>query len=412
MSGWQARLRLGRIITIFMMWSLLFIATVQAMPAQVMIIRHAEKYEDRAKIHLNPRGLTRAMAFAQFFQTDPRFLEYGLPAAIIAQKPSQKKRSVRCEETVEPLAQVLGQKVINRFAYGETEELANWLRAGAEWDSRSVLICAQHQDILPLAKALGVPQVRQVVWPHETYDRVWLIDFSPKDGTVTSFRDIPQCLLFGDSFQMVSSAEQPGTLNFSQTYRETSSGSATESVPETIWRCRIIAEIRGDFSRFDDDTIPMLRLGGFTFGYYATTLGKLRQNKDAEVKTDAVAGSGSMRYNYNATMDGIEQTYAWVSFAWDKECLKVEFQAEVDETKLTPDLNMPVELHLERSDGTITGVTNCYLAFGDKRFHAPAGLPYRGAATKSRDASNNEVYDVAVGEENGVLVEKRYLPEL
>jgi len=101
-----------------------------------------------------------------------------------------------------------------------------------------------------------------------------------------------------------------------------------------------------------------------------------------------------------------------VSFAWDKECLKVEFQAEVDETKLTPDLNMPVEFHLERSDGTMTGVTNCYLAFGDKRFHAPAGLPYRGAVTKSRDASNNEVYDVAVGEENGVLVEKRYLPEL
>ena len=96
MSGWQARLRLGPIISIFMMWSLSFIASVQAMPAQVMIIRHAEKYEDRAKIHLNPRGLTRAMAFAQFFQTDPRVLEYGLPASHYCPKtyPEEKIGSV------------------------------------------------------------------------------------------------------------------------------------------------------------------------------------------------------------------------------------------------------------------------------------------------------------------------------
>ncbi|MEI8183550.1 MAG: histidine phosphatase family protein [Desulfomonile sp.] len=411
MFAWQAWMRLGRIITIFMVWSLWFVVTVQAIPAQVMIIRHAEKYEDRGKIHLNPRGLTRAKALAQFFQTDPRVLEYGLPAAIIAQIPSKKKKSVRCEETVEPLVQAMAQNVINRFAYGEVAELADWLRAGREWDSRSVLICAQHLDIVPLAKALGVPNVRQVVWPHETYDRVWLIEFSPKNGTVTSFRDIPQSLLFGDSFQDTSSLEQYGTLSFSQTYREISDGSATGEVPKTTWRCRATAEVRGDFSRFDDDTIPMLRLGGFTFGYYATTLRKLRQHKDAEVKTDAAAGSGMVQYKYKAAVDGVEQTYAWVSLTWDKEVFKAEFQADVDETILTPDLNMPVEFHLERSEGTITGVTSCYVAFGDKRFHAPAGVSYRGAATRSKDATNKNVYDVAVGEENGVLVEKRYLPE-
>jgi phosphohistidine phosphatase SixA len=155
------------------------------MPAQVMIIRHAEKYEDRDKIHLNPRGHTRARALAQFFQTDPLVLQYGVTAAIIAQRPSQHKRAVRCEETVEPLAQALGQKVINSFAYGEVAELVGWLRAGREWGSKSVLICAAHMDIVPIAKALGVLNIRQVVWPHETYDRVWLIDFSPADGNVT-----------------------------------------------------------------------------------------------------------------------------------------------------------------------------------------------------------------------------------
>jgi len=412
MCGRQSWVRRVWIITACLLWFLGLACAACAMPAQVMIIRHAEKYEDRDKIRLNPRGHTRARALAQFFQSDPRVLQYGLAAAIIAQRPSQLKRSVRCEETVEPLAQTLGLEVINRFAYGEVAELVGWLRASREWDSKSVLICAAHLDIVPIAKALGVPNIRQVVWPHETYDRVWLIDFSLKDGAVTSFRDIPQCLLFGDSFQQASNSEQMGTISFWQTYRESSDRTSTENVPATIWKCRVVAEAQGDFSRFDDNTIPVLRLGGFTFGYYATTLGKLRQHKDAEVEMDAAAGAGSLRYNYRATVDGVEQTYAWVTFAWNKDGLKAEFQAEVDETRITPELNVPVECHLERSEGMITGVADCYLAFGDKRFHAPAGLPYRGTATSSRGEVNEEIYEVSLKNETGFLVKKLYLPEL
>lgn len=393
-------------------WLVGLAIAAQAMPAQVMIIRHAEKYEDRHRIHLSPRGHTRAMALAQFFQSDPRVLEYGVAAAVIAQRSSQDKRSVRCEETVEPLARALGQTVMNRFAYGEVTDLAEWLRAGRDWDGKSVLICAQHMDIVPLAKALGVPQVRQPFWPHETYDRVWLIDFSPTDGQVTSFRDIPQRLLFGDSFQVASDPEQHGVLSFSQTYREISDRADSESVPATTWKCRIVAEIRGDFSRFDDNTIPVLRLGGFTFGYHATTLGKLRQNKDAQVQTDGSPGSGSLRYNYTTVVDGVEKTYAWVSFSWDSERLKVEFQAEIDESLFTPDLNMPVECRLERIAGTINGVIGCYVAFGEQRFEAPAGLAYRGTATRPKDESDNEVYQVSVKDDYGFLVRRLYLPEL
>jgi hypothetical protein len=150
----------------------------------------------------------------------------------------------------------------------------------------------------------------------------------------------------------------------------------------------------------------MLRLGGFTFGYYATTLGRLRQSKDAEVKTDASGGSGSLRYNYNASVEGLAKTYAWVSFSWDKECLKAQFQAEIDETKITPDLNMPVECHLEGTEGIIDGVTGCYLAFGEQRFHAPAGLAYRGTATRSKDELTKEVYQVSLKNETGFLVRK------
>jgi len=73
---------------------------------------------------------------------------------------------------------------------------------------------------------------------------------------------------------------------------------------------------------------------------------------------------------------------------------------------------MPVECHLERIEGTINGVTGCYLAFGEQRFHAPAGLAYRGTATRSKDESNKEVYRVCLKDKNGFLVRKLYLPEL
>ncbi|MBM3300403.1 MAG: hypothetical protein FJY85_10650, partial [Deltaproteobacteria bacterium] len=104
MSRSRTWLKLGWCIALCMGWLLEFAITAQAMPAQVMILRHAEKFEDRRRIHLNPRGQTRAKALAQFFQSDPRVLEHGVVAAIIAQRPSDRKRSVRCEETVEPLA--------------------------------------------------------------------------------------------------------------------------------------------------------------------------------------------------------------------------------------------------------------------------------------------------------------------
>jgi len=411
MSGHRTWTKRCACIALFLglFWQLA--VTAQAMPAQVMIIRHAEKFEDRNNIHLNPRGLTRAKALSQFFQSDPRVLEYGLPAAIIAQRPSSLKKSVRCEETVEPLAHALGQPIINRFAYGEVAALAEWLRVSREWDNKSVLICAQHMDVVDIAKALGVPQVRQRVWPHETYDRVWLIDFSRADGSVVSFRDIPQKLLFGDSFQEASVSQEPGTVSFSQTYRETTDETHPERRPAAIWNCCVVAEVPGDFSRFDDQTIPVLRLGGFTFGYYATTLGNLRKSKNALVTIDPSGQSGSFRFNYNALVDGLDKTYAWITFSWDKERLKAEFQAEIDETVIVPDLNMPVECRLARTEGTMAGVISCYLAFGEQRFFAPAGTAYRGTAKTSEDEANRQVYQVSLTEENGCIVRNLTPPE-
>ena len=102
-------------------------------------------------------------------------------------------------------------------------------------------------DIVPVAKALGVKHMRQLVWPHETYDRVWIIDFSPTDRKVTLFRDIPQCLLFGDSFLVASTSEHQGTFRFPQSYREISDTTAAGRAPATKWKCHIAAKVPGRF---------------------------------------------------------------------------------------------------------------------------------------------------------------------
>lgn len=385
----------------------------QSMPAQIMLIRHAEKFEDRQKINLNPRGKARAQALSQFFQSDPRVLEKGIIAAIIAQKPNDSKKSVRCEETVEPLAKALGQKVINDFAYGEISKLVEWLKSSTEWDSKSVLVCAQHLDIVPLAKSLGVPEIGQSVWPHETYDRVWVLDFSQPEGKLISFRDVPQRLLFGDSFQSASGETKSGHAHFRQIYSEAQvDGQNPGASPRANWKCSISVDIPGDFSQFDDNTIPMLRLGGFTFGYHATSLGKLKQTPHAIVQADPERGEGSLRYEYRSEVNGVQKTYATVCFFWNKEFLRAEFEADVDETIIKPDLNMPVECHIYRVNGSVNGSTNCYVAFGKQRFHAPAGLSYSGMASSFNGGSGRENYYINLGNDGGAVVKKEFLEEL
>ncbi len=384
-------------------------APAQAMPAQVIIIRHADKFEDRHKINLSPRGLIRARALSQFFQADPRVLEFGRPAAIIAMSPTAEHRSVRSLETVAPLAQELGLKVINRFTYGQPVAMVNWLKGQREFDGKTVLIAWQHIEIAKVAQALGVTALRPRVWPHETYDRFWLLNFSPKDGRLTSFRNLPQRLLFGDSYQAAapSGMAQPDTATFKQTYFEKLAPKGAQDAQKPgspVWTFKFTGEIHGDFSRCNDDTIPVLRIGGFCFGYYLTTLGYWKKDKHATVQVDEAAGFGSLVYNYQAAVGGTERNYARVAFTWNKQSLKVEFQAEVDKNDLKPEIDVPVEVDSPKPEGLISGATPCYIAFGDKKYQAPAGLTYQGSGKKSNDAQNQEIYQASLKCLDGILI--------
>lgn len=409
-SLFRCYLRLSIALVLLFGWA----AWAQAMPAQVIIIRHAEKYEAHRQIHLSPKGRTRALALAEFFQSDPRVLEFGRPAAIIAQSPTAKKHSRRCIETVEPLAAALGLPVISQFTYGQAEALVHWLKGQRQYDGKAVLICMQHMEIDELAQALGVFDLRPRIWPHETYDRLYILTYAPGDDRPLSFRNLPQRLLFGDSYRAVAgeNARDKAEIRFRQIYRVSlNNPAAGQKRLAPRWQFSLSGKIKGDFSDFNDETIPVLRVGGLCFGYYLTTLGYLKKDPNAVVKIDARAHSGSLIYRYKTKAGEAERTYAWISFSWDRHSLRVKFRADVDEGRITPELDLPITLEPDPPVGLIVGSVPCYVAFGPKKFQAPIGLNYQGLGGKTPTPAPAGSYQATLLSVGGFLVEKPEVPE-
>ncbi len=166
-----------------------------AAPAQVILIRHAEKPAEGND--LSPRGFQRARALVSFFQTNPAVTRFGPPAAIYAAKPKADGAQARPLETVQPLAKALRLAVNTDFRKDDVAGLAASVMKDSAHAGKTVLVAWQHHLIPRIAKALGAAQAPDS-WPGEVFDRAWIIDFDGR-GKPVSFRNIPQRLLPGDS---------------------------------------------------------------------------------------------------------------------------------------------------------------------------------------------------------------------
>jgi phosphohistidine phosphatase SixA len=165
-------------------------------PARVLLIRHGEKPPAEAEsVELNTQGKERAEALRKLFKkSDKRSDPFPTPDFIFATKDS--KKSHRPRETVTPLAKKLGLKINDSYANEDFAKLAHELLTDPKYAGKTVLICWHHGTMSELAaklKASGVPNH----WKDATFDRVWQIDYSSKGKT--TFRDLPQRLLAGDS---------------------------------------------------------------------------------------------------------------------------------------------------------------------------------------------------------------------
>jgi hypothetical protein len=160
-----------------------------ATPAQVILIRHAEKPIIGGET-LSLRGRERTWALVPFFYGNPAVLSYGLPAAIYATK------SVSTLLTVKPLAEKLALPVVDKFTSEQVQTLVKDVLNNPDYEGKMVVICWSCEEMPQIASLLGVKKPPKR-WPDKTYDRMWVLSYD--DESKVSLKDLPQKLLYGDS---------------------------------------------------------------------------------------------------------------------------------------------------------------------------------------------------------------------
>lgn len=164
-----------------------------AMPAQIILMRHAEK---AGGSELSDIGWQRARALPTLFRQRTEFLRFGPPAALYAMNPSHDGGSVRAIQTLQFVAEDLKLPLRTNFTRDEYAALVAEIKADSRLDGKSVVVCWQHDNLLPMAQALGL--AAPPAWPSTQFDRAWVLTFSSL-GTLVQFENLPERLLPTDS---------------------------------------------------------------------------------------------------------------------------------------------------------------------------------------------------------------------
>jgi hypothetical protein len=156
-------------------------------PAQIILIRHAEKPADPKDPHLSSAGRKRAERLVSFITTDPDMTRFGPPAAIYATATTNDDDGQRTQETVAPLARDLKLQVQTPYHGKEFAKLAKEILANSAYDRKTVLICWNHEVIPELAAALGV-KTEPEKWKSSVYDLVYIITYDKGKATLNTSR--------------------------------------------------------------------------------------------------------------------------------------------------------------------------------------------------------------------------------
>lgn len=180
------------------LWIALFLCVcsfeLSAAPAQVLLIRHAEK--PPSGNGLSVQGFERAAAFVPYFCFPPQSSWYNIPNVCFAMCTSTNHQTTRCTQTVAPLAQTLGIELIAQYTFADYKPMCDLIMKSSDYDGKTVLICWAHENLGPIAGEFGVTPAP--VYPSGVYDRLWVLDFS-SDGKLINFQDLSQQLMYGDT---------------------------------------------------------------------------------------------------------------------------------------------------------------------------------------------------------------------
>ena len=156
-------------------------------PAQIILIRHADKPADPEDLHLSRAGVQRAERLVSFITTDPAMTRFGPPVAVFATRTTKDNNGQRTQETVAPLARVLKLPVQTPFLGKDYAALATLVLADPAYTGKTVLICWNHEEIPQLAAALGVtPEPPK--WKASAFDQVYVISYHDGKAALATSR--------------------------------------------------------------------------------------------------------------------------------------------------------------------------------------------------------------------------------
>jgi len=165
-----------------------------ALPAQVLLLRHAEKNETRGDYNLDQQGLQRAMQLAAMI---PRcfFDPTQIHTFEIDFTTSENARSY---QTAVPLGVYAGINV-----YQVTNSTLGSRRFGEQvleqpqYDGSSCVFVWEHRSLPELAEGLGWPDMPPI--QYENYDELYLMTYSAAGGTKPVVLRFNQTELFDSS---------------------------------------------------------------------------------------------------------------------------------------------------------------------------------------------------------------------
>jgi hypothetical protein len=156
-------------------------------PAQIILIRHADKPADPEDPHLSGAGVLRAERLVSFIMTDPAMTRFGLPVAVFATRTTKDGNGQRTQETVAPLARALKLPVQTPFLGKDYAALASLALAAPAYAGKTVLICWNHEEIPQLAAALGV-NPKPPKWKASAFDQVYVISYHDGNAALATSR--------------------------------------------------------------------------------------------------------------------------------------------------------------------------------------------------------------------------------
>lgn len=172
-----------------------------ATPAQVVIIRHAEKPPTGNEV--NQQGCERAYGLPHFIEGNSTVEQFGRPAALFAAAPKNAGSSIRAIQTLAPTAQALQIKIRDTYTKDDLQAAVDEISQDSTLDSQTVVMAWEHNMIPDLAEAFGaILTENEQSWPDEVFDQAWVIRFFDRqkmEGSSPTLQIIPERVLPTDN---------------------------------------------------------------------------------------------------------------------------------------------------------------------------------------------------------------------